>query len=544
MNYSKVFAGLAFMTLGIWNVSVSQTLKDAIKLTESEQFESAAKVYKSLLEKEPANGELYFYYGENYFNNENLDSALIMYNKGIEVNATQPLNYAGLGKVQWYRGNTQEAKSNFFRAESFATTEKSVAKTLVPIVFMKIAEPYIKAPLKNFDEAFRLLNRAQKLDSKNPEVYLLLGDTHVERNNPTDGSEAVKFYDKAFELDKKSPKSILRKGQLYGRSRNYNEAFKFYKEAGNVDSTFAPAYREKGDLYFRAGQFDKALAQYKRYLELNTNTSAKLRVINSLFLGKKYKEAIEKVQEMQRVDSARTYLYRVLTVSYFETADIPNAQLNSNKFFLKEKDSKNIISMDYEYLGKIYGKSGNDSLAILNLEKAYQLDSTKAELLGDLGMACMKAKKNDKAVTYMERLSKKKPTLSSTEVFNLGRAYYFNSNYDKADTTFGQLIVMQPNLYNGYQWRAKTRRLMDPKDEKWLAVPYAEKFFEKLKPEDNAKIKKDDMIYLAKYLGFYYNSQKDLAKAKIYWEKVKELDPNDKYQKEFFNNAEVKKLGN
>ena len=43
----------------------AQELKDAVKLTKSEQFAPAAGMFKKLIQENPANGDIYFYYGRN-----------------------------------------------------------------------------------------------------------------------------------------------------------------------------------------------------------------------------------------------------------------------------------------------------------------------------------------------------------------------------------------------------------------------------------------------------------------------------------------------
>ena len=54
-------------TLYLIPYTFSQSLQDAIKLTESEQFEKASAAYLSLIQREPTQGDHYFFYGENYF---------------------------------------------------------------------------------------------------------------------------------------------------------------------------------------------------------------------------------------------------------------------------------------------------------------------------------------------------------------------------------------------------------------------------------------------------------------------------------------------
>ena len=84
----------------------SQTLTDAVKQTTNEQFTKADASFNALLAAQPSNGDLYFYYGENHFKSGNTELANKVYQKGADVNATNPLPYIGLGKVQWYQGKT------------------------------------------------------------------------------------------------------------------------------------------------------------------------------------------------------------------------------------------------------------------------------------------------------------------------------------------------------------------------------------------------------------------------------------------------------
>ena len=70
-----------------------------------------------------------------------------------------------------------------------------------------------------------------------------------------------------------------------------------------------------------------------------------------------------------------------------------------------------------------------------------------------------------------------------------------------------------------------------------MAQPYYEKVIEMVKVEERTVGNNKAMIIeSAKYLGDYYvtSKAKDLAKAKINWQIVKDLDPADKQAKAFF----------
>ena len=85
-------------------------------------------------------------------------------------------------------------------------------------VFIRISDANISITPKNLSKAFEYLQLAEKLQPKNPEVYILQGDAFLENNN---GTEAVKFYEKAKKLEPNSPTATLRLGQLWVRARNY-----------------------------------------------------------------------------------------------------------------------------------------------------------------------------------------------------------------------------------------------------------------------------------------------------------------------------------
>jgi tetratricopeptide (TPR) repeat protein len=505
------------LCLLIVNISTfAQTLQDGIKYTENEQFETATKTFKSLLKGQPNNGDIYYYLGENYFKNEDIDSALYYYKKGLEIAVNNPLNYIGLGKILQYEGKTSEAKVQLDKALSMGAGKNT-------IVLLKVAEVLIKAPTQDLDQAAKLLEVATKLEPKNPEVYILTGDLYLEK---TDGNNAIANYKKAQDLDKSSVKAILRVGQLYGRAKNYTLALDKYQDAAKVDSSFAPAYREQGELYYMAKQYEKAKTKYKRYLDLaGNNFSAKQRYASFLFLNKEYKESIALFNELQKQDTTKNFVNRLLAYSLYETGDYPNGTIYINRFFNRAPIEKTkIIASDFEYRGKLFSKTGKDSLAIVDLEQAIKMDTSKVDLYSDMGAIYLKMKQYSNSVKSYERKLKATNKLNANDYFSMGRAYYFNKDFVNADTCFGTVIKLQNTLPIGYLWRAKASIQLDPDSKLGLAKPYFEKYVE-LTTDSKKFLKELSEAY--EYLGYYFMLQKDSAKAKEIWLKLKEIDPNN-----------------
>ncbi len=499
----------------------AQTLSEAVKYTENEQFENATRAFKTLLKNQPHNADYYFFLGENYFNNDNEDSARYYYQKGIEVGVSNPLNYIGIGKLLMYEGKTKDAQTQFDKALSIGANKNIM-------VLLKVSEALIKSPKNDLDQADKLLGIATKLDPKNPEVYILTGDMYLEK---TDGNNAIANYKKAQDLDKKSVKAVLRVGQLYGRAKNYTLALDKYQDAAKIDSSFAPAYREQGELYYMAKQYEKAKQKYKRYLDLSGNNfSAKQRYASFLFLNKDYKESIVLFNELQKQDTSKNFVNRLLAYSLYETGDYTTGTSYINRFFNRAPlENTKIIASDYEYRGKLFSKTGKDSLAILDYETALKMDSSKVDLFSEMGTVYFRMKKYDMAVQSYERKLKVSEKLNANDYFSMGRAYYFNKDFVNADTCFGSVIKLQNTLPIGYLWKAKACVQLDPDSKLGLAKPSYEKYVE-LTTDAKKYVKELTEAY--EYLGYYYALVKDNAKAKETWLKLKEVDPaNVKAQK-------------
>jgi tetratricopeptide (TPR) repeat protein len=231
----------------------------------------------------------------------------------------------------------------------------------------------------------------------------------------------------------------------------------------------------------------------------------------------------------------------MLGYSYVECTTDPEGYKKGlvamDQFFANAPADK-IQWLDIKNKGILYSKTGSDSLAILEFEKASKLNSELAkELSGDIAKMYFKAKKYDKAIEYYTFKSQS-TKLSPAEEFELGKAYYFGpKNYVLADTAFSHVNKLSPSYAPGYWWKARTLLQQDLNNEKWLAQPSYEKVLELVKPEERGSNTNKKMVMeSAKYCGDYYVSStaKNPDKAKQYWQIVLDLDPADAQAKGFF----------
>lgn len=545
----KIFFRLFAVLLGLSVSAQAQTLQDARKLTENEQYEAATEIYKNLISKDAANGVIYYYFGENLLLGDNADSAKIIFDKGLEQDPANLLLKIGEAKILFNSINTAEAKqasdrdpSNAELKARYTQAETNVARATAMIdealaaaplksatVYIECADALIHFKNKNLDKAKLILDKALSIDPKNTDIQILYGDIYTEQNN---GTLAADYYNKALELNKNSARAIVSKGKLYKRSTNYEGAAQEFENAIKIDPNYAPAYRELGETNFKIGKLENAKENYRNYLELSKNNcGARIRYASFLYLSKDYTGALgELSQVQQKCDPKNLTLLRVFSYCYYETKDYPKGQETVNTLFSLLPEEKR-TSVDYEYYGKLMIATGQDSIGILQLRKAYSIDPNRTDLLSEISTSYYKLKKySDAASTLQEKVATGKD-IKVADYFNLGRSYYFNVQFVLADSAFSKVNELSPKYASGWLWRAKANTHIDSTSEDGLAKPYFEKYIEiALADTANPSKYQSGLVDAYGYLAYYFILKKDNPNGLLFLKKKIEfpLDPEEK----------------
>ncbi|MDX2189122.1 MAG: tetratricopeptide repeat protein [Bacteroidota bacterium] len=516
---------------------MSQSISDGLKYMEMEQFGNARKVFTQLANSAPQNAENQYYLGDFYIkmslldtsDDRSIDSATVCFNKGITADPKFALNYVGLGTVAYIKNNWDESARNFQKAVDNGRKNAQV--------YANIGEAYLIKGKRDVKVAVPQLEKAAQLDAKNTDIMLLLGDAYLLADEGS-GSRAIKQYEMALKANPKLAKAHMKGGRIYLQARNFEEALKYYDRAIEADPTFSPAYRERAELYFKLrGYREKAPAEYKKYLSMSDgNYRSKFRFAFFCFISGDYSDAVEMLQTLFKENPNDRILLRLSAYCSYETGAgmkdtvaakpyFKSGLEQMNKFITLTTDTNKLLPSDYEYLGKLLIKSGNDSLGAKNLIKVVKKDSTKYEIYNDLAKLATDKKKYKNAAAYYTAYYKfKKPGLN--DYLTWGRAYYNAGDFVNADTVFNQIIKAKPEEMLGYKWRALANESMDKNYKSGKAVPHFQKFIEMAIAKDPAKYK-SDIIRGYTYMGLYALNQKDQKKSIDYWKKILELDPND-----------------
>ncbi|MBA4321538.1 MAG: hypothetical protein C0408_01850 [Odoribacter sp.] len=511
-----------------------------------------------------------------------------LYNKGVSANANDPLNYVGLAKVAFFLGDNQTAGEMRAKAKSFLLPYKNIKKIVPPakdyaFTLAKLAESYITAENK-VDTAFALplIRDAIKIDPKSRDIYLIAGDIYNLKN---DGSNAIKYYNLAQEYDPTSPTANMKIGSIYVKARNLNAAIPYFEQAIALNANYAPAYRELGALYSLAHRYDQSKENFKKYLDLTRgNIPAKIRYVQSLFYAGEYDEVIRNVEEIFAIDQSKSYLNRIAGYSCYEKKDADYYKaLSYMESLFKTVSPDRIIKKDYLYLAKILLKKNlnypnlvrdyDRNMAQLEREKAKYASANaaeKAKIKPNLDTLVNRTTRMDKQITkadlevdrafreYAKALIydpedksllneiansyynyrryddaaktwSKLIALGKNEIIDymqVGKAYNLGEKYKPADSIFNIVLKMDPNYLEAYLYLARVYSKMETDAKTGLAKPKFEKVIEKASA-DSVKNSRE-MMEAFGYLAYHYMQNDNLYKAKDYFGRMVNLDPNNK----------------
>lgn len=513
-----------------------------------------------------------------------------IYTKGTSANASDPLNYIGLARVAYLLDDDKTASDLREKAKSYLLPYKNIKKMVPPakdyaFALAKIAESFIRNETVDTALALPYIRQALKIDYKNRDIYLIAGDIY---NLVNDGSKAIKNYNLAQDNDPTSSTANMKIGSIYVRGRSYATAIPFYEEAIRLNANYAPAYRELGQVYLTLGRYEQSKTNFEKYLELTKgNIPAQIRYVNALFYAKAYDDVIRQVEEIFKVDKSKTYMNRIAGYSAYEKTppDYKMALAYMETLFSSLR-KESLLPKDYTYLAKILLRKNQDYSKNVDTRNRLNTQLTTAKERYAVATAAAKATQKPNLDTLTAQVARldtqiaaadkeidrgfsvynqalaldpenkvllseiatnyynfrrfeeaadvwlKLVALGKNEVsdyMNIGRAFYTDGKYQRADSIFNVVLAKNPDYVDAYVYIARTYSLMDPETKTGIAKPKFEIVIEKAK-SDSVRLA-SYMMEAFGYLGFYHYQNDNNSRARDYYNRMTNLVPtNNEYK--------------
>lgn len=530
--FSFLFAGALF-------ASAQQGYKDGIEYFRADQPEEAEIILSRTI-NEPATdkAEAYYYLGLIELGKGNAAKAADFFNKGVAANAENPLNHIGLGGVELKNGNAKAADEQFKVAKQLNKKDPKVITEIARTYFRADPNLYAKEINKNIEEALKAAKKTRE-----PAIYILQGDIAA----PTNVGDAAGLYEMAqsFDPETKYPEAYVKYARTYF-SVNPQFSINKLKELLEKAPNSALAQRELAEKYYESDRLTLAAEQYGKYMaNPNHFKKDKIRYVALLYFGGKYQESFDLAGEILSEDPGNFYMQRMQFLNQEALGNHQAAKEYAEKLFANPKAQGNLVPNDYTTYGDVLSALGNDSIAAIQFEKAYQLDPKKTTILKDLSGVYTKAKMYKEAADAMQRFVDTGDG-DINDIFMLARRYQNvaavaeegsaerEEAIAKAITNVDAALEKAPE--NATVALTKARILFvknnNKPDQATVDAYLAALAILDKNPENKTK-RKNDYINAYNQIGNFYLNEGDKENAKVYFTKFLEVDPDNAPLREF-----------
>ncbi len=243
-------------------------------------------------------------------------------------------------------------------------------------------------------QAEKELIKGRALAEANAEIYTLLGDLYGVKKIY---AAAEQQYAKAAALDSANVELLMKLAESQMKARHYTEAAKTYNRILELDPKNLVALRTLGNLFVRAKQYVNALPVLDVLYPMEPDSiNVQYDYVKTLFETRNYEKMIPVAENLLQRDPSLSDVQSMLAEAYKAT--------NRSDQVVKLLESRtDTLSVDELItLAKAYRNLDMFDKAVTTYEAVLGRDSTRCDILYDMGTTYMKVKNYSSAVAMFD----------------------------------------------------------------------------------------------------------------------------------------------
>lgn len=532
---------LALCLAGFSFTAFAQTHVEGEEYYKADQFDNA----KELLQRGLNNGATdkavsNYYLGMIALRDNKQAEAKSYFDNGIAINPDYGYNYVGLGTIALLKGNTKEAETLFKTAESKAKKDGSIN--------IAIARAYDMAdPVAHEKNIAKRVEKARKMNIKNPDVYIFEGDQAARAKN---WGDAGAKYEMAANYKSDASDAYVKYANLFTMV-NPPYAIKMLKQLLSVNPQSALGQRELANAYYNGKDYKNAAAEYGKYVKNPSHFKQdENRYAFLLFFGGDYKKGYDYATQLLSEDSSNFTARRYQFMNAAQLPEMKDQLLGmAESLFNQHKAdpvANKFAAIDYTLIADEFAKDKRADEAIAVLQEAIAEMPDNASFNKDLAMKYVDQNNLTKAAeSFREYINKTEEPgyndFNQQALFSFYAAVENKNDAAKAKAFLDEVLVnadkmekILPDNYKPLMLRGDVAKQSAASEDEsaTVAQPMYEQAVALLEASENPDKYTRDAKTLYMYLGNSYMHQNNVAKAKEYFNKYLKLDPqNDALRK-------------
>jgi len=347
-------------------------------MLEMLNIEINPRITETLEEGEPSEPEAYEYYLkgraalQDFTTQENLDRAIPLFDRSIEIDPEFALGYAGLGEAYWRKYETTREPEFVDNARAALNRALVLNEELAPVQGLL---GLLSAGTGELDEAIGHYNRAIEIDPKYSPAYRGLAKVYDEQG---DTEQAVRTYRKAIELKPAYWEGYKDLGIHYLRKGDFENAISQFSRVVEITPKNSSAHSNLGVAYYYNGQTGRARQMFENSLALERNPLTANNLAGIYYGEGRYEEAASMYEIALEAYSNRYEIWGNLATAYELSGKEEEALRSYRTAIEKARDQLEVNPNSPQVLadlGAYYSDVNDTSNALRYINQALELNS-------------------------------------------------------------------------------------------------------------------------------------------------------------------------
>ena len=337
------------------------------QLNQNTQNSKELLVIDSLLSRNEADAGLYLKQGMILEKEYKYSKALKSFEKAYLLDSASTIIISELAETNNNLGNYRKALP-YFKMLFNLDTLNNVNAIWLSRAFFNI---------RNYQEPYRILSSAYQRDSSNIYVCKQLAFSAMRIG---DDSLAIELYSKIIPQNPTDLNNYTNLASLYQMQDLYDQAVETLERGISVFPEEALLLNRLGDLHFSKRVYNKAIITYEKLLATGDSLPGVIKNLGiSYYYEKDFKKGIEILEKSLTLVPNDPVAALFIGLCYKNLKD--NNQSLAYLNFAAKIGIPSYMSDIYNQLGNIYTEKKAYGKSVDFFKKAYQLDSTKVDIL-------------------------------------------------------------------------------------------------------------------------------------------------------------------
>ena len=340
-------------------------------------------------------------YLQNYDREENLDSAVQVFERALAIDPGYALAYAGLGDAYWkkYRSNKEPSWIEKSRA---ACQQASRLDSKLSSAHACLGT--LSAGTGNYQEAAREFERAVETEPTNDDAFRGLAGAYERLGKP---EEAENTYRRAIELRPHYWAGYNWLGAFYYRHVRFREAAEMFNQVVALAPDSFLGYSNLGATYVEQARYADAIKILEQSIAIRPSDYGYTNLGNAYFFLRHYEEADQAYQQAIKLSEKDSLLWWNLGDGYYWTPGKRSQSVPAYRQGITTAEEELRVnaknSYSYGVLAICHAMLGEKKLALDALGSGRQLSPADPFLLFQAALVYNQFGQSDEAIAWLKK---------------------------------------------------------------------------------------------------------------------------------------------